>query len=786
MKVLNLAVWFMGGVAVPLVVSGAVNSLTITEKGGVTTVNYPIQIGRPFVQAEIANAPQAILDGTPVTTQADVKQRWPDGSVKHAVISFLIPQLNSGATVTVTFRNQTGTTNTPLTQAQMLGSNYNFNAQMNLTSGTTTVTADARQMLTNSSYTLWTSGAVAQTVILADHSTARAYDVGFDANRSFRPIFHATFWPGINRVHVRFVGEVANTEALQSLLYDLALSTGNSPSAQVYTKTAIPHTAGSRWTKDFWIGGAPPAVAINHNLPYLTQTTFSFNYDTSKQPSSSAISAACTTWQAAAKDIRDPGEWTKNMPQAGGRPEIAPYPLWVLYYLYTGDKCMQDRAFGNADLAAAWSYHLREGKAGKPFVRGDTTGAALGRVLSLIARPTTKYFDLAYTGTSATDQIVAVGGIGGDGWTYDPAHEPDPYSILYTVSGDFFYLEEMWFLASAGAAANYPGIWERGPDGSYGVAMQVQMRAIAWIIRNRAQAAFNTPDGMVEKTYFEQLLRDEIASEEGLHNITGSQFQGNVSWNWGRNTMAPAWNMGPTFGLPPFGQWRRGDNTFVQPEYGIDTTVTNEAISLFEQDYLVVAMGRAKELGYPFDRLISWVAPLHVAIATNAALNPYLAANGRMPTTRKSDGNYFDTLANLKTGYQAAWQNATNFIPTGQTENLPPGGYAALFVAATSMLANENGGTPAWNWVSTNILKDPSFNDTPSWALVPRTPPPTPTCDLNGDGRVDTLDVQLAINQSLGVSACTNGDLDKSGRCDVVDVQRVVNAALGGACRIGP
>jgi hypothetical protein len=60
-------------------------------------------------------------------------------------------------------------------------------------------------------------------------------------------------------------------------------------------------------------------------------------------------------------------------------------------------------------------------------------------------------------------------------------------------------------------------------------------------------------------------------------------------------------------------------------------------------------------------------------------------------------------------------------------------------------------------------------------------------CDLNGDGSVNSADVQVALNAALGVTACTAVlDLDGNGRCDVVDLQRVIGAALGSACRIGP
>jgi hypothetical protein len=58
-------------------------------------------------------------------------------------------------------------------------------------------------------------------------------------------------------------------------------------------------------------------------------------------------------------------------------------------------------------------------------------------------------------------------------------------------------------------------------------------------------------------------------------------------------------------------------------------------------------------------------------------------------------------------------------------------------------------------------------------------------CDLNGDGAVNAADVQIAINQALGVTACTNASLQANGACNVVDVQRVINASLGGSCVTG-
>ena len=59
------------------------------------------------------------------------------------------------------------------------------------------------------------------------------------------------------------------------------------------------------------------------------------------------------------------------------------------------------------------------------------------------------------------------------------------------------------------------------------------------------------------------------------------------------------------------------------------------------------------------------------------------------------------------------------------------------------------------------------------------------TCDVNHDGVVNILDVQIQTNMALGTIACTN-NLSQSGQCNNTDVQRVITAAQGGACRIGP
>src|SRR5439155_17911784 len=56
------------------------------------------------------------------------------------------------------------------------------------------------------------------------------------------------------------------------------------------------------------------------------------------------------------------------------------------------------------------------------------------------------------------------------------------------------------------------------------------------------------------------------------------------------------------------------------------------------------------------------------------------------------------------------------------------------------------------------------------------------SCDVNKDGVVNVLDVQLIANQVLGVIPATS-DINGDGAVNVLDLQLGVNAALGLGCK---
>src|SRR5580693_6762273 len=122
------------------------NSITITDQSGNLQSNRPFTISRVFARSDIPHFAQASINGSTVPTQCDVKTRWPDGSVQHAMVSFLAT-LPANGSITVNFVDQPSGNNTgQMASAALLA--FNWGAEIDVTNGTT-LTANARKIVTD-------------------------------------------------------------------------------------------------------------------------------------------------------------------------------------------------------------------------------------------------------------------------------------------------------------------------------------------------------------------------------------------------------------------------------------------------------------------------------------------------------------------------------------------------------------------------------------------------------------------------------------------------------------
>jgi len=713
-----------------------------------------------------------LVNGQPVATQADVKNRYPDGSVEFAVIAVVIPALPASGSLSLTFQNQTGN-NTPLTQAQMLAPSYNFDASMALTPvGGTAQAASARAMLQNGDYKLWTSGPVAQTIMLGDDTKARKYDIGFgDGYHPFRPRFYATFWPATHQVFIRCVGENGLTTELEDLAYKLSITSNG---AAVYsadlsgTQTTHPkvHWALSRWTQKFWIGGAPQAeVNIDNNLAYLESTRFLPNFDTSIAIPQTSIANEYGNFSGKANGPED-GIWNGNgccfvnaMGQAGDNPHIGPYPRWVTLWLFTGDWRMRQMVLGMDNSPAAYPMGLRESDPTRRYSRADAVGSGtgLGRNVSLAGRPHTSFNTpnnmINYSKTLGDNPIqvgpMAAIPVGGDPWTWDDGHQPSTWFPQYILTGDPWYLDQMYAWAGITAAitngdgGNEP--YFRGPSGAYG-GIASETRAAAWTIRGRAETAFAAPDGSPEKAYFTYLTNDALARWEGGFGITGTPFDGSAEKVWGAtygnsystNAGKP---LSPVDGKgPPLGNWGSlcdaaatptlcGYSAADQTSWGMKVGADGSFDDPWMMWYVQYALGRLSELGFASQALQLYTGQYIIGIIGSS--EPILVAQYQIPV-EKAGGGWWATWPSLiANALDPTWISGSQSgggLPAYFAGNLSASGRQVWGTPGLAMLVDQNapGVASAWGWWESNVYGPTyahgiiPFNRDLRWTIVPR------------------------------------------------------------------
>ena len=109
---------------------------------------------------------------------------------------------------------------------------------------------------------------------------------------------------------------------------------------------------------------------------------------------------------------------------------------------------------------------------------------------------------------------------------------------------------------------------------------------------------------------------------------------------------------------------------------------------------------------------------------------------------------------------------------------------STIFASASNLAVANNSSGMDWASYSSNannpIVSEAFFYNI-SLESMAEAPLAASLCDANGDGKTTVADVQLVINESLGVELSVN-DLNSDGWVNVVDIQIVLNAVLNLGC----
>ncbi|HLO94340.1 MAG TPA: hypothetical protein VK195_08480 [Burkholderiaceae bacterium] len=730
------------------------NRLRVSLSTGSET-NYPLQFGRPFAVGEILDTPSVFLDGVIVASQADVKSRHADGSVKFAVISVVLPTLGTTERV-LSFGNQPKPAAAPLPLADMLDK-FDFDALIRVTFGqadSTPLQVSARSMLAaltdaglaaetaaggvQSRY--WTQGPLCTTVLLCDHKS-KAYDLGSNATRAIRPMFHVQFWPTIGKYHVRHIVEVADVTRLKDeLTTNVSFLTGKDSPVVRLTQSSVNLYAGTWQSRAFWGGRELPRANLKHGVAYLAKTRAMPNYDSSIVIHSGSLSSYASDWATRPQGLGARGYWQIAMSSVGGRPDLGLMPKWDTVSMYSGAASMQAICERHAELAGSWAFFFREGDSAKT-IYGTTSGQ--GRILSKLSRPTVFLHDNnAYWAQAAVADRFKVDGTlntSRDGWAHDAAHTPGMFWWMYLSTGQAFWQEKLLQLAAWSLFVVNPGLaFNSVGNGSSNKAMiinGVQVRGWGWQFRNRARAWWAALDGSPERALLEQSLTEAVAQRCGLYGIASSLDSHPVRASW--NTNYKTWySAGPTYPRPNALAYWEGYGGYTRDQFISSVGEPPDdwgggATAPWMQNFITLSVNHAVELGVSVAQpLANWVATQAITIAKSA--HPRHIADYVFPQNKK-DGTYYQTLDDLYDGFPFLAEGTTPAsMPPESTGGFPGGGapgtyqvtvegYGAIAVAAIASANGHPDQAAAWSVVGPWSRNTYYFNHDPRYAIVPRT-----------------------------------------------------------------
>jgi Bacterial Ig domain len=407
-------------------------------------------------------------------TQTDIKSRWPDGSIRFAVVTVNSPASASyGITDAVA---PTGTF-TPTPPA----------ASVALTVGTVTYVAALPNIPSSD---LWLSGplvyearSVVSPISSADGSAHPFLRVNFDTR---------VYSDGTSRVDVS-VENVIDMAGAKTVTYDVAM-TVNGQTA--FAQAAVQHYYLTRWRKLVTVGAAPVATVTPDFGP--------FNRANALPPYLSVVANTISAPTGTSYNILNAGALEPNMPAHGGRAELAPYPDWTARYLVYKNPTQRSFVLANGDLSGSWPVHVREAAG------SAKSGVGPERLVSLDQRPTIWYdpraqgdgLDFVKGGPMPMVEYGSTTpGPGQSPLIPDDAHQPSIAYVPYLITGDRYYAEEMAFWANYSMLRTYPA---DGVRGSQGILAYNEVRGYAWALRNIADAAAYYPDASPVRSYLSQ------------------------------------------------------------------------------------------------------------------------------------------------------------------------------------------------------------------------------------------------------------------------------------------
>lgn len=637
--------------------------------GGHTMVTF----GQPFAPGEVragASLSGRSASGRHVPAQFDPKSSHADGSVRFGVVTLELPSSPSVSSQAIELRTIRERAVAAVTLEDLAASG--FDAEVSLTVDGRRYGASALEALRRQRPAAWLEGPLVTEWVVggpvrADDGRPHPHLAAYFHVRAYgsRPVSKV-------RVDVVLENGWSRVPSPTDLVYDATISIAGRAAFSVPRLTHFHH---ARWHRVLWWGGEPEFV-VTHQPDDLQRSLATPRY-ASLRPSAKAFEVLPVRPPAPMENL----DLDDRLGRPGAAPWIGPMPRWDTLYAVSGDVRALMAVIAYADAWSAYPVHYRDEKTGQPIdisAPGNAFAGMPGAGRADFPRP-------------VTDQSPY-------GWK--SSHSPPAGFMAYLVTGDYFYLEQLQFVANQNllqeitvGTRRYPSTWPR-------VIHSRQVRAQAWTLRTLGLAAAYSPDRDPLKPYFSRVIRENLGYLRSLYpvsNSLGMIVRENVAFNYD--------TLGPNTGFAP---WQHNFYTF--------------------------AIGRLVELGFDDARpIMDFVTRWHRGVLVGQDFCWVFAVRYEIGVRPSSEAPLFRTFREV---YEANIPESIRGLGCGSRSmaeaiGKPKGAFDDYLDSPTSYQANQQpavammatlgiaGGNEAWQLISTRSHR-PRFDDYPNFAVVPR------------------------------------------------------------------
>jgi Putative peptidoglycan binding domain len=476
---------------------------------GSTIAAGPVQFGQAFVEGDLSGSSgvELKLDGKTVPAQIDVKNRYPDGSVRFGIISLIAPELraNTANQAVIAPASKAGGA---VSLADLSGYSFVVTFKIGAKTHTFDIPALFARELGAGRVSYWRQGPVV---------TEGRIDVPVES--SLRLVVDlAKYSDGTYITDVAVRNDHAMTAQGGTLIYDVSM---NQNGREVLTYTALNHYQYGAWRKVFSTTSERP-VNVQIDTRYTRETNAIPYYDVEMGLDAGVIDLM-------KKEIAKDPEWGKpfnnagiqrSMGNVGGRPDIGPHTKWGASWLVSQHPVAAQFALDQANAAAGVPWHMWD--------VANKTWLNLENYPKLWTDPRGGKGTPGDPNSGSLTQYVAPR-TQTAGWAKDESHRPQLSFLPYLFTGQRFHLDELM----ASAHDHFMTLWP-APRKSGEGRLSNQVRGRAWAMRDVAYGAWAAPDGTTEQRYLQKFLNknlDWYESEIPMRTAQQGEVHGYIVMN---------------------------------------------------------------------------------------------------------------------------------------------------------------------------------------------------------------------------------------------------------------